>query len=723
MAIVEASKLRILVLLLCCAPLYLWGTHIVGGELNYRCLGNDQYEVSLTVFRDCYNGQPPFDPVASIGVYDLQSNLLLDVRIPFMGDDTLQPVLFDSCLAIPPTVCVHRTTYLDTLLLPYRVGGYRLVYQRCCRNGTIANLINPGGAGASFYTFITEQGLQACNSNPVFNEWPPIYICNGTPILFDHSALDADGDSLVYELNAPFDGATLGNPMPQPPNPPRPNTLLDPYDTVQWALPYSTLDMMGGVPLTIDRQTGLLTGTPQVLGQFVVGVSVKEYRNGQLIGITRRDFQYNVGTCEPINAARFSAPAVVCDGYEVTFSNNSSGSVFQWDFGVDALVSDTSTLAQPTFTYPDTGVYLVTLISGVGTLCPDTARREVYILGGQLSWATSAEYDPCQDTVTVQFYDETQFSVGVATAWQWDFVGAGSSTLERPTAIFAGNPAGVYYYRMQVTASNGCTVTGIDSVVVHPVRIDLAAGPQDCPGLPMTLTAVDRIGSGEVTYRWWPTDAILSGLTDSVATAAPVVPTTFILETSRASCLQYDTLEVDPTLNAPPLALTAQPDTIWPGDTVQLIATYDATYQYAWSPTQWLRDSTGYTTSAQPLESITYSVTVTDTAGCVAVAQAPIVVRPFACELPYLFVPNAFTPDGDGHNDVLYVRANALDRFHFMVYNRWGQRVFETSDLSQGWDGTFQGQRLPPDVYGYYLVADCINGEQQVIKGNVALIW
>lgn len=722
MAIVEASKLRILVLVLCCGPAYLWGTHIVGGELNYRCLGNDQYEIALTVFRDCFNGQPPFDPVASIGVFDLQSNLLLDVRIPFAGDDTLQPVLFDSCLAIPPSVCVHRTTYRDTLTLPFRVGGYRLVYQRCCRNGTIVNLLNPSGAGASFYTFITEQGLQTCNSNPVFKEWPPIYICNGTPIVFDHSALDADGDSLVYELNAPFDGATQGNPQPQPPNAPRPSSLLTPYDTVRWAPPYSTLDMMSGIPLTIDRQTGLLTGTPQFLGQFVVGISVKEYRNGQLIGITRRDFQYNVGTCAPVNAAQFAAPAVVCDGYEVTFTNASAGTVYQWDFGVTTSNSDTSTQVHPVFTYPDTGLYTVTLISGVGTPCPDTATREVYILGGQLSWATSAEYDPCQDSVTVQFYDETQFSVGVATAWQWDFIGAGSSTLERPRVTFSGNPAGVYYYRMQVTASNGCVVTGIDSIVVHPVRIAITPSEQPCPGQPMTLTAVDRIGSGEVTYRWWPTEEIWAGLTDSVATIAPILPTAYILETSRATCLQYDTIVIDPTLNAPPLALTAQPDTIWPGETVQLIATFDADYRYQWSPTKWLTDSTGYLTTAQPLESITYGVTVTDAAGCIAVAQAPVFVRAFNCELPYIFVPSAFTPDGNGTNDRLYVRANALERFHFMVYNRWGQRVFESRDLAEGWDGTFQGQRLPPDVYGYYLVADCINGEQQVLKGNVTLI-
>ena len=75
--------------------------------------------------------------------------LITQMLIPFMGDDTLNPVLFDSCLVIPPEVCVHRTTYIDTIFLPFNAGGYQLAYQRCCRNYTILNVQNPDQTGAT----------------------------------------------------------------------------------------------------------------------------------------------------------------------------------------------------------------------------------------------------------------------------------------------------------------------------------------------------------------------------------------------------------------------------------------------------------------------------------------------------------------------------------------------------------------------------------------------
>ncbi|MGB1216978.1 MAG: hypothetical protein ACPG5P_03835, partial [Saprospiraceae bacterium] len=99
-------------------PFYGNATHIVGGELNYKCLGNDEYEISLTVFRDCYNGNPNayFDDPASIGIFDINNQLINSLGedgqllIDLIEDDTLEPVLFDSCLVVPPDVCVHTTT-------------------------------------------------------------------------------------------------------------------------------------------------------------------------------------------------------------------------------------------------------------------------------------------------------------------------------------------------------------------------------------------------------------------------------------------------------------------------------------------------------------------------------------------------------------------------------------------------------------------------------------
>ncbi|MDH3651128.1 MAG: hypothetical protein OEQ53_15690, partial [Saprospiraceae bacterium] len=279
-----------------------WATHIVGGELTYRCLGNEQYEVTLMVYRDCNFGNPEadFDDPASIGIFDSQGNLQIhlgspenkgtlgQILIKFNPDDTIR--ISSDCFMEPDEgVCVHRTVYKDTVTLPFLEGGYQLVYQRCCRNQTLTNIVEPLETGASFVAVISEQALMECNSSPTFREWPPIFICVNQDLNYDHSAMDEDGDSLVYSLCTPFTGATKALPLPQPPSSP-------PYPDVIFRDPFSLDNLLGGTALAID-QTGRLTATPNTIGQFLVGICVEEYRNGQLIGSTRRDFEYNVLDC------------------------------------------------------------------------------------------------------------------------------------------------------------------------------------------------------------------------------------------------------------------------------------------------------------------------------------------------------------------------------------------------------------------------------------------
>ena len=154
--------------------------------------------------------------------------------------------------------------------------------------------------------------------------------CADEPIFFDQSATDLDGDSIVYRLCTPLSGANQQVPQPQPPNNP-------PYDPIQWVdPPYGVPNMLngtpGGDPLRIDPVTGLLTGLPNTVGQFVVGICVEEYRNGELISTTRRDFQYNVGQCNRTTAA-FFAPEIYCDGLTVDFENQSiDAAEYLWYF-------------------------------------------------------------------------------------------------------------------------------------------------------------------------------------------------------------------------------------------------------------------------------------------------------------------------------------------------------------------------------------------------------
>ena len=136
-------------------------------------------------------------------------------------------------------MCVFIRLLIQIRFSCHSNGGYQVVYQRCCRNQDIVNILNPTSTGATYSCFISESALLNCNSSVVFNQWPPVYICQGVPIVYDHSGFDADGDSIVYRLCTPLTGATPVQSMPQPPNNP-------PYSTVSWIPPYSVDNMLGG---------------------------------------------------------------------------------------------------------------------------------------------------------------------------------------------------------------------------------------------------------------------------------------------------------------------------------------------------------------------------------------------------------------------------------------------------------------------------------------------
>ena len=91
-------------------------------------------------------------------------------------------------------------------------------------------------------------------------------------------------------------------------------------------------------------------------------------------------------------------------------------------------------------------------------------------------------------------------------------------------------------------------------------------------------------------------------------------------------------------------------------------------------------------------------------------------------EVPYIGVPNAFSPNGDGENDVFRIYGVGIEDVDFRVYNRWGELVFHTTDRNQGWDGTYKGKLQEMETYAWTLNAVLINGEKKIMKGNVTLV-
>jgi gliding motility-associated-like protein len=117
----------------------------------------------------------------------------------------------------------------------------------------------------------------------------------------------------------------------------------------------------------------------------------------------------------------------------------------------------------------------------------------------------------------------------------------------------------------------------------------------------------------------------------------------------------------------------------------------------------------------------TYTVIVTDNTGCRSAYSYSIVDIQTNCDY-HIYLPNVFSPNGDGENDVLYVRGKGVQTLSLRIYNRWGNKVFETEELEFGWDGTYRGEEQESAVFVYYLSATFVNGETAEEKGNISIV-
>jgi gliding motility-associated-like protein len=528
-------------------------THIVGGNINYRYLGNDKYELTLTMFRDCVNGQIGFDTPASFGVFDVNNLLLQDRRVFPQSIVKIPPSLEDSCYKPPVNVCYERAIYVDTVTLPLITGGYQIVYQRCCRNGTINNIVFPLKTGATYLATIPTDVLisNLNNSNPVFKAWPQLFLCADKPLVFDHSAIDYDGDSLAYQLYTPFTGTNQTIPQPQPPNNP-------PYTNIMWVAGYSTNDMMGGVPMQIHPTTGLLTATPHIQGQFVVGIKCMEYRNGVLISETLRDFQFNVVVCQKYTTASTFVPVLLCTNQTpiaINFTNNSTGANgYKWDFGITTQLNDTSLQTTPNFTYNDTGYYDIRLIAyGIKKGCNDTVTKRLHLAIKPQAMSTYTRV-ACSDSVTFK----AQAINGVyPVKYQWYYNDGTAIGNDSNNVHYYNNPT-TYAPKVIVTNANGCKDTITHNVVIPQQPRLNATSAEYCKNESAIISVKN------CTNPVWTPNVAISNVTSLSPIVHPLQTTTYYVSgytTSSAGelCLQKDSSIVTVN-NLPKAAITTDKD-------------------------------------------------------------------------------------------------------------------------------------------------------------------
>ncbi len=378
--------------------LWLHSNCAVGGELRYSCIGGNNFEIEVIVYIDCYVSCPtvsipPKLPVnfftsGNFPANNVGSNgqIHLDKIEEFSLTDTTHQER--ECGFLPKSVCVNAVLYRGTVSLPFRFGGYYLASEWSRRKVMITNMRQSTPNGPIFTARISQNSLNGCYSGGRFREWDRLYFCLDEEIYYDHSIINSDADSFVYSFYHPFFTT-----WPDPP-----------FNPLRFEDGFSVNNLMGGDdPLRIDRNTGIITGTPDQAGSFIIGVSAREYLNNQLIATTYRDILFFAGNCGRANAD-FEVEDLYCfdrrieiEHYNENFISN------RWVIGnlddpIRVTTSDNGTII-----FPDFGEFEYTRIAfGPHDGCHDTVTQTIIIKDEEVGIFAEIERDSCtSDTLDV----------------------------------------------------------------------------------------------------------------------------------------------------------------------------------------------------------------------------------------------------------------------------------------------------------------------------------
>jgi len=602
--------------------LFTRANHITGGQIYYTFSGqsgNDySYSVSLLLYRDSLSTGALLDPAAPIAIFDrLTGAMVWSGSVPRAFIEVLHLYAPGPCIVNPPTVIYQVGHYNFNVTLPGTPDGYIIAYQRCCRIAGINNLFTSSAVGATYVAEIP--GTTPLASGPVNNSAhfvgrDTVVVCQHNAFTYSFNAVDPDGDSLSYSFCNAYVGGTSASPAPDPP-------VAPPYQSVPYAPPFSA-DQPMGTQVVIDSKTGVVTGIAPDAGIYVMTVCVSEYRNGLLIATQRKDLQIKVGDCS-IAAANLPPIAINCDNYTSTFSNSGDQSLIHsyfWNFGDPASgASDTSTLANPTHVFSDTGIYKVTLITNRGEPCTDTGSMLLKIYPGFFPAFSSKGI--CVNKST-QFTDGTVTQFGFVNSWRWDF-GDGSGTndtsnVQNPTYTY--KTPGTYNVRLIVTCSKGCldTITNPVTIIDKPPIALAFRDTLICNGDNLQLQA-----SGSGNFSWSPGTSITNANT-ATPTVNPSTTTRYVVNLDDNGCLNKDSVNVRVVDF---VTLKAYADTvICQGDAIQLRTTGDGLH-FLWTPSANLNNATLPKPIATTSATTTYKVVATighcSTSDNVTVATVP----------------------------------------------------------------------------------------------------
>ncbi len=537
------KKLYILVALVLSSYVYSSASHSSGGQLTYKCLGGNTYEITVTFFRDCVGATTPggcnvtFNATCS----SVQSSSCGNLMNPYFAysSPSHQFCTQDSFVTAPKVVEIMPTcpgqlttcnggtlpgyqkwTYSKIITLPFQANDWTFAYGTASRNKAINTINTP-----QFTQFVVKSTLNniagPANSSPSFGTPNVYYLCAGQSYCFYQGPSEMDGDSLRYSLAQPTDGYNAGQ-------------------YAAYLTGYSYTSPFGASsPITLDASTGTICVTPTTQLVTIMAVLVSEYRNGQLVGTVYRDYEFVVGACNNtapsltgVNGAAYaitSDTASVCAGTQLCFNVNGSDAntsdllTLSWDTSITNAtftVTNNNTKTPvgqfcwtPTLSNVRKAPYTF-IVAVHDNACPIEGIKYypffVYVktcgsvVLPPVAHLSSSDSTICENDC-VNF---TDLSTNNPTSWTWRF--PGSYTPLRTDQ----NPLSVCYptsgsYNVTLIATNS---GGTDSITFTNFITVVSAPPT--PSLTLSNdTLYCSFHSSYVSYQWYDSSSMINGAT------------------------------------------------------------------------------------------------------------------------------------------------------------------------------------------------------------------
>lgn len=435
--------------------------------------------------------------------------------------------------------------------------------------------------------------------------------------------------------------------------------------------------------LTINATTGVVDLSTSTAGTYTVTYSVAATACGPAGSST---------TTLVINAlptaTAGSVSSTICSGATINLTS-SGGSSYAW-VGPNSFTSTSQNPSITTAGTTATGTYTVT-VTGAGG-CTATATTSVTV--------NSTPVISVSGLTTICSGGSATLTAGGGSTYVWNTGATTPSITVSPTSTTT--------YTVTGTSSLGCVglPTTFTVIVTAPPVATITGSSTVCAGQSVTLTA----GGGSPVL--WS-----NGATTTSITVNPTVATTYSV-TVGTGCT--DTASISVGVSSLPTPSISGITTVIQGTSTTLTASGGTSY--LWTPSAGLSCTTCAATTATPLSTIQYCVTATNANGC---SDSTCVIVDVNIECGELFVPTAFSPDGQGdlENETLKIRGNpaCITDLNFVIFDRWGEKVFETSDPTQAWDGTYKGKALDAAVFVYYLKAS-VSGVAVNKHGNITLV-